>query len=128
MLCTNTSARRAEKDKFYNELQQALATIPSDQSYVILGDFNARVGSRGGNDDPWCNVRGPHGYGESNDAGRELLAFLETNVAFVCNTWFEKKERTYTSKHGSIPNQSGGTVSTSPSCGKVTAKGAWMLL
>ena len=37
-------------------------------------------------------------------------------------------KRTYTSKHGSIPNQSGGTVSTSPSCGKVTAKGAWMLL
>ena len=26
-----------------------------------------------------------------NDAERELLAFLETNVAFVCNTWFEKK-------------------------------------
>ena len=41
------AARRTEKDKFYNELQQALATIPSDQSYVILGDFNAELDPEG---------------------------------------------------------------------------------
>ena len=86
------AASRAEKDKFFDDLQQALSSIPSNQPYVILGDFNARVGSRQTDDDPWFNVRGPHGYGESNDAGRELLAFLETNVALVCNTWFEKRD------------------------------------
>ena len=47
--------------------------------------------SRGGNADPWYNVRGPRGYRESNDAVRKFLAFLETNVAFVCTTWFEEK-------------------------------------
>ena len=37
------------------------------------------------------NVRGPHGYGEVNDAGKELLAFLSANEATVCNTWLMKK-------------------------------------
>ena len=57
----------------------------------MMGDFNARVGSRLGDGDPWGHVRGPHGYGECNDAGRELLAFLSNNEAVICNTWFEKK-------------------------------------
>ena len=45
--------------------------------YVILGDFNARVGSRlvGEADDGWERTRGPFGVGEVNDAGRELLSF-----------------------------------------------------
>ena len=85
------AASRAEKNKFYGDLQQALAAIPPDEMYVMMGDFNARVGSRLDDGDPWGHVRGPHGYGECNDAGRELLAFLSNNEAVICNTWFEKK-------------------------------------
>ena len=40
-----------EKDQFLNDLQQALDSIPSRESYVMLGDFNARVGSRTSGDD-----------------------------------------------------------------------------
>ena len=40
-----------QTDQFYDDLQQALTAIPSDEMYVLLGDFNARVGSRLGNDD-----------------------------------------------------------------------------
>ena len=58
--------------------------------YVVLGDFNARVGSRGEKDE-WWYERGPNGIGELNEAGRELLSFLSTNEATVCNTWFEKR-------------------------------------
>ncbi len=36
--------------------------------------------------------RGPHGYGDLNDAGRELLSFLATNKATVCNSWFKKRD------------------------------------
>ena len=39
----------------------------------------------------WWYERGPHGYGELNEAGKELLSFLSVNEATVCNTWFEKK-------------------------------------
>ena len=85
------AATRGEKDSFYDDLQQILTIIPPDEQYVMLGDFNARVGSRDSDGDLWNNVRGPHGYGEVNDAGKELLAFLSTNEATVCNTWFMKK-------------------------------------
>ena len=42
-------------------------------------------------DDEWWYERGLHGYGDLNDAGKELLSFLAINGATVCNTWFTKK-------------------------------------
>ena len=42
-------------------------------------------------DDEWQDVRGPHGYGETNEAGKELLSFLSINKTTVCNTWFQKR-------------------------------------
>ena len=84
------ASSRAEKDEFFDDLQQALSAIPSTDNYVMLGDFNARVGSRQDGDE-WWNVRGPHGIGETNEAGKELLTFLSMNEATVCNTWYEKK-------------------------------------
>ncbi len=57
---------------------------------MLLGDFNARVGSRSENDE-WWDERGPHGHGILNEAGRELLSFCSVNEATVCNTWFQKK-------------------------------------
>ena len=86
------AASREEKNAFYGLLQQALSSVPSHSSYVLLGDFNARVGSREGSDDPWWYERGSHGLGVMNEAGRELLSFLSFNGATVCNTWFKKKE------------------------------------
>ena len=85
-------ASRAEKNEFFDNLQQILDKIPSREQYVILGDFNARVGSRESEDDQWGRVYGPHGFGALNEAGRELLSFLAINEATVCNTWFWKKE------------------------------------
>ena len=57
----------------------------------MLGDLNARVGSRAVDDDEWWYERAPHRYGELNEAGRDLLSFLSTNEATVCNTWFQKR-------------------------------------
>ena len=36
-------------------------------------------------------MRGPHGHRCLNEAGKELMSFLSTNEATVCNTWFQKK-------------------------------------
>ena len=60
------AASREEKDHFNNDLQQALDEIPSNDMYVMLGDFNARVGSRSEEGDHWGKVRGPHGLTEAN--------------------------------------------------------------
>ena len=82
------AASREMKDEFYACLQAVLLEIPQRDNFVLLGDFNARIGSRSAGSD-WG---GPHGYGNLNDAGRELLTFLAINEATVCNTWFQKKE------------------------------------
>ena len=42
--------------------------------------------------DQWSKVWSPHGCGVTNDAGKELLGFLSTLQATVCNTRFRKKE------------------------------------
>lgn len=86
------AANRTEKDEFFNDLQQILDEIPHEEPYLLLGDFNARVGSRNEKDDMWEHTQGPHGFAEANDAGKELLTFLSLNEATICNTWFTKRD------------------------------------
>ena len=86
------AANREDKEAFLQVLDNFLSSVPLRESFVILGDFNSRVGSRDGDEgDVWTGVRGPHGLGAVNDAGRELLSFLSSHQAIICNTWFEKK-------------------------------------
>ena len=86
------AASRDVKEAFFQELENVISSIPSSECYVLLGDFNARVGSRGSVSDQWDGVRGPHGLGVCNDAGKELLSFLSLHEAMVCNTWYEKRD------------------------------------
>jgi len=36
------SARRDEKDRFYDELSSFIDSVPDSDVYILLGDFNAR--------------------------------------------------------------------------------------
>ena len=56
------AASREAKEEFYGVLQEALSTIPPRENFVMLGDFNARIGSRSAGSE-WGPVMGPHGYG-----------------------------------------------------------------
>ena len=73
----------------------ALEAIPSSDMLILLGEFNIRVGSREGSDDLWWHVREPHGVGECNDSGKELLNFLSNNKAFVCMVYEKEDSTTY---------------------------------
>ena len=84
------AANRETKDEFFQELENIITSMPTRERYIILGDFNARVGSRTDNNDLWDNVRGLHRYGLVNDAGKELI--LSLHQATICNTWFKKKD------------------------------------
>ena len=86
------AASRQETDTFFDELNSILSSVPAGEKYIVLGDFNACVGSRQVVGDQWSKVRGQQGCGVANDAGKELLGFLSTLQATVCNTWFQKKE------------------------------------
>ena len=64
---------RVVKEQFYSQLQQLIPRVPSDHDLVVLGDFNARVGTP--QRDIWGKVCSPHGVGLGNDAGQEFLEF-----------------------------------------------------
>ena len=65
--------------EFMNDLQDVLEQIPQSDVLLLLGDFNARVGSAGIGEDLWRGVRERHGIGECNDAGRRFLEFCARN-------------------------------------------------
>ena len=69
------AASRQEKNTFFDELNSILSSVPAGEKYIVLGDFNACVGSRQIIGGQWSKVRGLHGYGVTNDVGKELLAF-----------------------------------------------------
>ncbi|VDL99284.1 unnamed protein product [Schistocephalus solidus] len=60
----------AAKDKFYEDLHALLATGPKADKLIVLGDFNARVGT---DHAVWQEVLDPHGLGGRNDNGHLLL-------------------------------------------------------
>ena len=77
--------------KFMDNLQDTVDKIPASDVLMLLGDFNARVGSSG-DDDLWLGVRGRHGVGVCNEAGERFLEFCALNQFSIMNTWFEKKQ------------------------------------
>ncbi|BHF66063.1 hypothetical protein SprV_0200907700 [Sparganum proliferum] len=81
---------RRLKDKFYEDLHALLATVSKADKLVVLGDFNARVGTdhtvrRG--------VLGLHGLRGSNDNGLLLLRTCAEHRLILTNTFFCLPER-----------------------------------
>lgn len=58
------------KNQFYEELNTAIATVPKADKLIILGDFNARVGSHSTS---WEGIIGKYGIGSCNSNGLLLL-------------------------------------------------------
>ena len=86
-------APEVEKERFYSDLQVTLDEVNEQDLLLVVGDFNARVGSmeRGNSEDAWIGVRGAHGVGWINEAGSDLLSFCALNELSIMNTCFEKK-------------------------------------
>ncbi|VDL89585.1 unnamed protein product [Schistocephalus solidus] len=61
----------AAKDKFYEDVHAFLATGLKADNLIVLGDFNARVGT---DHTAWQGDLGPHRLGSHNDTG---LLFCE---------------------------------------------------
>ena len=54
---------REDKDAFFKQLDNINSSVPSGKIYILLGDFNARLGSRDSFNDQRGNVRHSHGLG-----------------------------------------------------------------
>ena len=82
------------KDRFYQELDEALQRIPSSDKILLLGDFNARVGK---NHLIWNGVIGKHGIGKVNANGMRLLSLCAEHDLTITNTIFQQKNKYKTS-------------------------------
>ena len=61
-----------EKEAFYSQLRETIQSVPQPDRLILMGDFNARVGS---DCRTWSPVLGKFGKGQQNSNG-ELLTCL----------------------------------------------------
>ena len=71
----------AEIEQFYEDLQDLLELTPRKDVLIILGNWNAKVGSP--------EKPGVIGLGVENEAGQRLIEFCQENALVIANTLFQ---------------------------------------
>ncbi|XP_072017166.1 craniofacial development protein 2-like [Amphiura filiformis] len=108
MLCSNSETRPgdvANKDTFYNQLDDVVSNIPKHDIQIVVGDMNAQLG-----DDvsTWKPALGCHAVGALNDNGIRLLTFCLAHDLVVGSSLFPHKnihKLTWNSPDGKTVNQ-----------------------
>lgn len=78
----------AEVEDFYSVLDEAMKHTKKGEINMVIGDFNAKIGSGKEND-----VVGQHGLGERNTRGDRLVQFCTELDLFIANTFFKQHPR-----------------------------------
>ena len=78
------------KEEFYNKLSESIKSVPSCHKLLVMGDFNARVGT---DYDSWGKVIGRHGVGNENSNGTLLLSMCSQLELIITNTIFQQANR-----------------------------------
>ena len=86
---TLTSSDEA-KNAFYEELNALVKGVSPGDKLILLGDFNARMGTACNN---WEGVLGPHGTGKLNSNGLMLLTFCAENDLTITNTLIRRVDK-----------------------------------
>ena len=73
------------KEKFYEDLNHVISSVPKQDKHILLGDFNARVGQ---DHETWAGVLGTQGIGSCNDNGLLLLQTCASHKLLISNTVF----------------------------------------
>ena len=79
------SATPDTKDMFYENLASIIRNIPRKEQVVVLGDFNARVGT---DHDSWPSCLGHFGMGKMNGNGQRLLKLCTFHDLCITNSFF----------------------------------------
>ena len=93
-----SNAEETELERFYEDLQDILELTPKKCVLFIIGDWNAKVGSK-----KTSGVTGKFGFGVWNEAGQRLTEFCQENALVIANTLFQQHKRrldTWTSPDG----------------------------
>ena len=94
------NAEEAEVERFCEDLQDLLEITPQKDVLLIIGDWNAKVGSQ-----KIPGVTGKFGLGVRNEAGQRLMELCQENTLVIANTLFQQHKRrlyTWTSLDGHI--------------------------
>ena len=78
-----SNAEEAEVERFYEDLQDLLELTPPQKNVLIIGDWNAKVGSQ---ETP--GVTGKFGLEVQNETGQRLIEFCQENALVIGNTLF----------------------------------------
>ena len=78
------------KDKFYDDLDSVISAAPQTDKLILLGNFNARVGTDHQN---WEGVIGSEGVGKCNSNGPLLLRKCAEHELLITNTVFRLPTR-----------------------------------
>ena len=84
---TNDSDPEA-KDQFYDKLQSLFDQFPKKDVNIVMGDFNAKIGSDNTGAE---EVMGKHGLGEANDNGERFTNFCAMNDMVIGGSVFPHK-------------------------------------
>ena len=79
-----------EKERFYENLKTIIRKTARHVKLILLGDFNARVGS---DLSAWERVIGHHGVGNENSNGSLLLTMCAEFQLVITNTLFQQAEK-----------------------------------
>ena len=97
-----SNAKEAEVERFYEGLQNLLELTPK-KDVLIIGDWNAKVGSQ-----EIPEVTGKFGLRVQNEAGQRIIEFCQENALVIAKTLFQQHKRrlyTWTSPEGWHWNQ-----------------------
>jgi len=84
-----TGCDEEEKDKFWEDMDNAIVSVSTEERVVIGADLNGHVGE--GN--AGCeDVMGKHGFGTRNAGGQRIVEFASRTNMSVLNTYFTKKD------------------------------------
>ena len=102
----DSSYSNETSEEFYDLLQDKIKALPRNNKYILLGDFNAKVGTD--QQENWPREVGKYGLGQANDRGYHLLQFCAINELVITNTLFKHKKArrvTWKSPDGGTANQ-----------------------
>ena len=79
----------SEYQAFVDEVNDALLRVAPTESTVLMGDFNAHIGT---DNETWKGVIGRHGVTGFNENGRYLLQLCCSNGLCIMNTFFQHRD------------------------------------
>ena len=83
-----SNAKEADVEQFYEDLQDLLELTPPKDVLFIIGDWNAKVGSK-----EIPGITAKFGLCIQNETGQMLVEFCQENALAIANTLFQQHER-----------------------------------